>query len=406
MTRERTPQRWSRAATLALATAAALALAGCGGGSTEVQVSASGSAQWSWQLPAGFPEPKVPADNAMSADKVQLGRFLFYDRRLSGNGTQSCSSCHLQSKAFTDGLAVAVGSTGEFHPRNAQSLVNVAYSPTLTWANPALTALEAQMLVPLFGTQPVEMGINDSNKAQVLGRLSGDAAYPSLFSAAFPGEAAPVNWTNVIKAISAFQRSLVSGDSQYDRYLQGKATLDAAETRGMNLFFGEKAECFHCHGSFNFNNQTLHTASRLVETPFHNTGLYNIDGNGGFPVPNRGVFELSGKPSDMGKFRAPSLRNVAVTAPYMHDGSVADLVEVLAFYAAGGRVIASGPHAGDGRANPHKDGLIQNISLTEQDQADIIAFLRTLTDEDLLTNPRFSDPFAASAKAAPRGAGQ
>ncbi len=391
----------ARVATLA----AALALSACGGGgSTEVLVSASSSSQWSWQLPYGFPEPKVPGDNAMSADKVQLGRFLFYDRRLSGNGAQSCSSCHLQSKAFTDGLPLAIGSTGEVHPRNAQSIVNVAYSPTLTWANPALTELEVQMQVPLFGTRPVEMGINDDNKAQVLARLSGDGAYPALFAAAFPGESAPVNFTNVVKAIAAFQRSLVAGDSKYDRYLQGKATLDAAETRGMNLFFGEKAECFHCHGSFNFNNQIVHSASRGVDITFHNTGLFNIGGTGDFPSPNRGLFESTGKAADMGKFRAQSLRNVAVTGPYMHDGSIATLTEVLAFYAAGGRNIPSGPHAGDGRANPFKDGLIKNISLTEQDQADIVAFLRTLTDEDLLTNPKFSDPFASSQSAVRREA--
>lgn len=164
----------------------------------------------------------------------------------------------------------------------------------------------------------------------------------------------------------------------------------------MNLFFGEKAECFHCHSSFNFNDQTVHAGSRMVETPFHNTGLYNIGGTGAFPEPNRGVYELTQLVKDMGKFRAPSLRNVEVTGPYMHDGSIATLEDVLDFYAAGGRNITSGPHAGDGRANPYKNDFINQINLTAQERADIVAFLKSLTDQDLLTNPKLSDPFATA----------
>ena len=375
----------------------ALLLAGCGGGgSTEVQVDRGSSSGWAWSLPAQFPVPRVPADNPMTADKVALGRFLFYDRRLSGNGTQACASCHVQSLAFTDGRITALGSTGQGHPRNAQHLGNVAYNPTLTWANNALTDLETQMLVPLFGTAPVEMGINDGNRAAVLARLQGDAAYPAMFGAAFPGEAAPVSWGNVVKAIAAFQRTLVSGNSKYDQYLRGQATLTDAEQRGLTLFFGEKAECFHCHGGINFNDQFVHASSRLTETPFHNTGLYNIGGTGAFPEPNRGLFELTALAADMGKFRAPSLRNVEVTAPYMHDGTIATLAEVLAFYAAGGRVISSGPHAGDGRSNPFKDPLVSRITLDAQEREDLVAFLKTLTDHEFLTDPRLSDPFAAA----------
>lgn len=376
-------------------------LSACGGGGTSVQDTPTTTASgWTFATPAFFPAPLDSASNPTSSAKVALGRFLFYDQRLSGNGTQSCGSCHLQDKAFTDGLPTAMGSTGEHHPRNAQSLVNVVYNATLTWANPSLVTLERQMETPLFGDNPVEMGVNDANKAAVLARIANSNApgYASLFNTAFPGEASPVSWGNVIKAIASFQRSLLSGNSKYDRYLQKQAALNAAETRGMNLFFGEKAECFHCHGSFNFNEQVVHAASRVVETPFRNTGLYNIPGPDSFPFPNRGVFELTAQPSDMGKFRAPSLRNVAVTGPYMHDGSIATLPEVLDFYAAGGRNITSShptlaQYAGDGRANPNKDDLISLINLTEQDKADIVAFLNTLTDDTLLTNPQFADPF-------------
>lgn len=393
----------ARRAVLGAAGLAALvaAVACGGGGGTTLEEQRSSSGDWRWALPAHMPEPQVPADNPMSQAKVELGRFLFYDRRLSGNGLQSCASCHHQDKAFSDGRLVPLGSTGEAHPRNAQHLGNVVFNATLTWANPSLVTLERQMETPLFGTDPVEMGLNDANLADVLARLAADtgtaavADYPRRFAEAFPADSAPLGWGNVIKAIAAFQRSLVSAGSRYDQWLEGRTTLTPQELRGMQLFFGEKAECFHCHGSFNFNDQIVHAKSRLVETPFHNTGLYNVGGTGAFPEPNRGVFELSARAEDMGRFRAPSLRNVEVTGPYMHDGTVATLAEVLRFYAAGGRHNTSGPHAGDGRANPFKSDLVTLIDLNDQEQADIVAFLKTLTDHEFLANPRHANPFPA-----------
>jgi cytochrome c peroxidase len=369
-----------------------VSLWGCGGNSVSVSDGTQGT--WSWALPPNFPTPRVPADNPMNEAKVELGRFLFYDRRLSGNGTQACASCHHQDKAFTDGRALAIGSTGEMHPRSAQGLANVAYNTTLTWANPSLLSLEAQAQVPLFGERPVEMGINDSNVAEVLARIQNDPAYPGRFAAAFPGTAAPISWGNITRAIAAFQRTLISGNSRYDQFLQGKATLTPSEQRGLTLFNSEKAECFHCHGGFNFNDQVVHASTQVIDTPFHNTGLYNIGGTGAFPLGNQGLFEFTDKPADRGKFRAQSLRNVGVTAPYMHDGSITTLEEVLDFYAAGGRNITSGPHAGDGRLNPNKSELISRIDLTAQEKADLVAFLKTLTDHDFLTNPKFANPFA------------
>lgn len=376
---------------------------GCGGAGTELHDSGAQSAQWDWRadagLPAAFPVPAVPEDNPMTRAKVALGRFLFYDKRLSGNGQQACAGCHHQNKAFTDGLATAIGSTGQSHPRNAQGLGNVAFHSTLTWANPLLLTLERQMEVPLFGENPVEMGVNNANQQAVLDRLAADANYPTLFAQAFPGQDSSTlfSWKNVIFAIASFQRSIVSANSRYDRWQRGDISLTEAEQRGMNLFNGEKAECFHCHSDFNFNDQVRYAGGPAVANPpFHNTGLYNIDGLGGFPFPNRGVFEVTTVASDMGKFRAPSLRNVAVTAPYMHDGSKATLEAVLDHYASGGTVTPSGPNAGDGRANPYKSDLISRISLSEQDKADLIAFLKTLTDDSLLTDPRLADPFAAT----------
>ena len=398
----RTLHRVAVACALGGAGLLALNLSGCGGSQTTLTdtTPAANAQGWRWVLPAFFPLPRDDAQNPTSAARVELGRRLFYDVRLSGNGTQSCGSCHQQDKAFTDGLPVAIGSTGERHPRNSQSLVNVVYSPTLTWANPSLVRLEQQMEVPLFGEHPVEMGVTDASKPLILQRLHQDAQYPGLFAAAFAKT--DWGWPEVIAAIASFERSIVSADSRYDRYLQGRATLSAAETRGMNLFFGENAECFHCHGSFNFNDQTLHANSPSVDTPFHNTGLYNVDGQGSYPEGNRGVFELSGRTQDMGRFRAPSLRNVAVTAPYNHDGSVATLAAVVANYAAGGRVIPAGqPHAGDGRSNPYKDDLIVRINLSEAEQQDIVAFLQTLTDETVLVDPRFANPFVPAGSTRP-----
>jgi cytochrome c peroxidase len=349
--------------------------------------------RWAWSLPPGMPEPRVPASNPMTRGRVAIGHRLFYDVRLSGNETQSCSTCHRPELAFTDGRTTSVGSTGETLPRNAPSIVDSAYHSTLTWANPALTSLEKQMEVPLFATHPVELGVNDKNKGSVLRRIREDGWYAKRFPQVFRKTRHPVSWTNVIRSIAAFERSIVSADSKYDRYLEGKVDLSAEERRGMNLFMGEDAECSHCHGSFLFDDQDIYVGSPEERPKFHNTGIYNVGETGEYPYPNRGLYEITGKPGDMGAFRAPSLRNVARTGPYMHDGSVATLREVVDNYAAGGRDITEGPYAGDGRKNPHKDPLISGIDLSEQDRRDLVAFLTTLTEPDFAKDPRFADPF-------------
>jgi cytochrome c peroxidase len=369
-----------------------LGLTSCGGGSPSDTATVKTS-PWAWALPSSFPVPAVPTDNPMAEAKVDLGRFLFYDKRLSGNGTQACAGCHFQDKAFTDGFAVSKGSTGELTARNSQPLGNVAYNPTITWANPSLVVLERQMEVPLFGENPVEMGITDSNKVAVLQRFSGAALYAPKFAAAYPGQANPVTWGNIINAIAAFQRALISGNSKYDQVDMGNAVFSASEQRGKDLFFGTEAGCTQCHSGFNFNDQVIDAYSQAVKKPFHNIGLYNVGGTGAYPEPNRGVMELSGLFKDMGAFRAPSLRNVEVTAPYMHDGSVDTLEAVLDVIADGGRNIVGGANAGDGRLNPFKSPLVKPLALTTQDKADLVAFLKTLTDHEFLGNPRFSDPF-------------
>lgn len=364
------------------------------GGSPVAAAALAQPAPYDWQLPRGFPEPRVPADNPMSEAKVHLGRLLFYDRRLSGNQTFSCGNCHLQSRAFADPLPRGVGSTGEVHPRGAMGLANIAYAPVLTWANPNIRTLEQQAMLPMFGETPVELGLA-GREQELLARLAADSAYPRLFRAAFPHEEGAITVRRVTQAIAAFERTLISGRAPYDRYLAGDSTaITAAARRGEELFFSEKLECFHCHGGFNFTNTVDYKGKGFVEIEFHNTGLYNVDGKGAYPTENPGVREHTGDPEDMGKFKAPSLRNIALTAPYMHDGSVRTLDAVLDHYAAGGRTIAAGPRRGVGRRNPYKSSFVKGFTLTPRERRDVLAFLHSLTDSVFVSDPRFADPFA------------
>ncbi len=365
--------------------------AGCGD-------SEAASGAWVWDLPETVPPPRVPEDNPMSEAKVELGRFLFYDTKLSGNQTQSCGSCHQQALAFTDRLAQAEGSTGEEHPRSSMSVANAGYAASLTWANPAVVRLEDQALVPMFGTDPVELGL-EGMEDELLRRLRDDERYPEMFAEAFPKALDPISLDSITKAIAAFQRALLSFDSRYDRWNEGDETaLTASEQRGMALFFGgstaagatDALECFHCHGGFLLSQSVDHDGNEFNQQTFFNNGLYNLDEDGSYPEGNEGLFDITNDPADKGKFKPPSLRNIAVTAPYMHDGSIATLEEVVEHYARGGRLLESG----DGKENPNKSSFIKGFFINEQEKADLIAFLHALTDDDLLTNPAFSDPFA------------
>ena len=347
-----------------------------------------------WNLPPGFPSPEVPEDNPMTWPKVELGRALFYDTRLSGNGTFACASCHDQAKAFTDGLAQPSGSTGEMHRRSSMGLANVAYASTLTWANDVIGSLEEQALIPMFGETPVELGLVGM-EAELLGRLRGEEFYRDAFREAFPEADDPIQLASITRAIASFQRSLISGDSPYDRYASGDDpdAISASAKRGLDLFFSERTECFHCHGGFNFSDSTNHAGTVFRERNFHNNALYNVDGQGGYPATDQGLVEVSLDPIDMGRFKAPSLRNIAVTAPYMHDGSLATLDEVIDHYAAGGRKIESGPNTGNGAASPLKSEFVTGFLITEQEREDLKAFLESLTDERFLTNPAHANPW-------------
>jgi len=342
-----------------------------------------------WGLPSWVPEPVVPAHNPMSTAKVELGRHLFYDPRLSANQQMACATCHHQDKAFTDGLARSPGITGESAPRNAQSLANVAYMPTLTWANPLLTDLEVQALIPLFGEHPVEMGMA-GREQELFARLAADTTYARLFALAFPAEAAQgagalYSLSTLTKALAAFQRSLVSFNSPYDRYRYGNQpnAISPAAKRGEELFFGERMECYHCHGGFLFSDNIQHSRLPFPELGFHHTGLYNTDGRGTYPKGHEGLQDITTRADDHGLFRTPSLRNVAVTAPYMHDGRFFSLSQVLEHYTSG----ISGSYL------EKVDSLLRKkITLSQQEKFDLLSFLYTLRDDSLLQSKRYALP--------------
>lgn len=336
---------------------------------------------YDWNLPSGFPLPVVPADNPMTKGKVELGRRLFYDTRLSKNQTQSCASCHRQELAFTDGLARGVGSTGAVHPRSSMSLANVAYAPTITWANPLLLTLERQAQVPIFGEDPVELGHTSTPELEA--RLVSEPIYVELFAKAFPDDTKPIVLANALKALASFQRTLISANSPFDRFSRGDGSaISEAAKRGSTLFQSEKFECFHCHVAPLFTDHATWIGKPFTDRPYHNTGLYDVDGAGAYPFPNTGVEAITKSAADMGRFKAPSLRNIAVTAPYMHDGSIATLEEVLDHYVAGGRT-----------ASPIKDPLLVPLVVTAEERADVVAFLESLTDEEFLKDPKHSDPW-------------
>lgn len=347
-----------------------------------------------WRLPAGFPRPSVPADNPMTPEKVELGRHVFYDKRLSDNQTFSCATCHKQSLAFADERPVGFGSTGQFHTRGAMSLANVAYSPTLTWANPLVTELERQAQVPIFGDDPIELGMTSIDEVE--SRFRPVPRYQELFAAAFPGSAEPITMANLLKALAAFERTILSGNSPYDKYSNGLDDAALSESAKRGLVFvttneDHRFECNHCHGGFNFSDHvTWEGLEQAGESPpYHQTGLYDLDGKGRYPDPNTGVFNTSLNPDDMGKFKAPTLRNVALTPPYMHDGSIPTLSDVLDHYSKGGRAHNAAM----------TDPLLKAFAITAQERADVIAFLESLTDEELLNDPAFSDPWPAEVNA-------
>jgi len=334
----------------------------------------------------------VDAANVFARDKAELGRYLFYDRRLSVNNTKSCASCHAPQFSFTDSYTRSIGALGDLHQRNARPLINIVFQRYLTSADSSLHYPEQQMNNPMLNIHPVELGIA-GNEATILAKIKNDTFYNSRLRHIFPGENDPFTLKNIQYCISCFVRTIISFNAPYDKYVQGdQAALTGLQKEGMQLFFGPQLNCSSCHGGSNFSTPSIKDAAGNTQYYF-NTGLYNVDGRGNYPAYDQGLIETTKQPADMGCYRVPTLRNLAFTAPYYHDGSAATLEEVITAYANGGRIVATGIYKGNGTANPHKNKLIHGFNLTSRQRTALTAFLFSLTDSTIIKNPAFANPF-------------
>ena len=322
---------------------------------------------YNFKIPAGYPRPVEPAENPTTVEGARLGRFLFYDKQLSLNNSISCASCHIQEYAFSDPKKYSVGAFGEETRRHSMALVNVSFNPftRFFWDGRAKT-LEDQVLHPI--RDPVEMSFHVQG---VVDRLQQDPRYPPMFEKAF-GDG-KIDSGRIAKALAQFVRTLVSFDSRYDRWIQGRGTLDSIEIRGLQLIQDRfKGDCFHCHNA----------EDRLFcNYQFINNGLdYEHQWT------DLGLFETTGNPNDKARFKTPTLRNVAVSGPFMHDGRFKTIDEVLIdHYLTGGKI------------SPTIDPMMEfagiGLNLSPNDVIAIKKFLLSLTDSTFLTNPEFASPF-------------
>jgi len=299
------------------------------------------------EAPPGFPTLVLPEENPTTEEGIALGRMLYYDTQLDGVSDRACAQCHHQSTSFTSSNAVGI-----------LPHVNLGWATTFLWDGLISGSLEDIMTFEV--EHFFETDVNT---------LAADPVYPEMFFAAFGST--EVTTEHAAYALAQFQRTLVSADSPYDRYFQGAYTLTEAEARGMTVFYTEKGDCFHCH------------ATRLfTDNLFHNNGLDL--------VPERlGLADVTGLDADVGKFKTATLRNIALTAPYMHDDRFATLEDVVDFYSEG-LVISD-------TIDPLMKGAPNGgVQLSEDEKSDLVAFLKTLTDSTFITNSALSDPTSAS----------
>lgn len=318
-------------------------------------------------IPSNFPAMEIPIDNPMTKEGVALGRRLFYEPLLSANGSQSCSSCHQQINGFSDSKRFSSGIDGIQGNRNAMALFNLGWSPTLFWDGRSMS-LEHQALDPIVDT--LEMHDTWSNVAD---KLNAHSVYPDLFKKAFGIN--EIDSSYVVMAIAQFERTLISGNSKWDQWTRGEVTFTEQELKGWDLFnkdrtdFAAGADCFHCHSAPHFTDFT-----------FHNNGL---DSDESFS--DLGLYQTTRSDFDKAKFKTPTLRNIEVTGPYMHDGRFETLEEVLDHYNFGGHFSST--------IDPLMKNMGEGLLLSEADKEALLAFLKTLTDDEFLTNPEFGNPF-------------
>ncbi|MFK7972480.1 MAG: cytochrome-c peroxidase [Bacteroidia bacterium] len=306
------------------------------------------------EAPEGFPDMPVPDNNTFSQARWDLGKKLFFDPVMSVDSSISCASCHKPSLAFSDNLRFSPGVENRPGVRNSPSLANVGYHPYFTREG-GVPTLEMQVFVPI--QEHNEFAFNMVLLAR---RLEADSTYVRMAREAYNRE--PDAFV-ITRSLACFERSLISGYSPYDQYVSYDNTkaLSKAQQRGMDLFFSDKTNCSSCHGGFNFTNYE-----------FENNGLYD-------EYADVGRLRLTGDEADRALFKVPSLRNIALTAPYMHDGSMNSLSRIVAHYVSGGA------------DNPQKNPLIRPLTLTGQEQDDLVEFLTSLTDETFVQNPLFSN---------------
>lgn len=302
------------------------------------------------EIPTGFPDIEFPEDNEFTEARWTLGKALFYDNRLSLDSSISCASCHKVELAFSDDVAFSKGVANADGTRNAPTLANVAYHPYFTREGGVAT-LEMQVLVPIQEHNEFDFNIIEIGK-----RLENDSIYQRMSREAYNR---PFDYYVITRAIANFERSLVSGNSVWDKKQRGETTLNSDALKGENLFFSNRTNCSACHGGFNFTNYQ-----------FENNGLYTN-------YSDMGRKRLTSSDADFAKFKVPTLRNIALTAPYMHDGSVVSLTDVIEHYNTGGK------------ENTQKSSLVKPLNLTEKEKKYLLAFLESLTDENFIKNPNF-----------------
>lgn len=301
-------------------------------------------------IPAGFPTPEIPADNALTQERVDLGKKLFFDKALSLDSSISCASCHKQELAFTDANPISIGIKGRKGFRNSPTLVNMAWQPYF-FAEGGSPSLELQMVGPI--EEHNEMGFNF---ALAIKRLAQDSEYQRLAQEAYDREFGAFV---MMRSMAAFERTLVSGNSAFDKFYyqnQANALTDAAK-RGWELFSSDKASCTSCH-----------PAPLFTDFSIQNIGLSNYENDPGL---YRGTVDSA----DIGKFKVPSLRNIALTGPYMHDGRMNSLEDVIAHFDQGGS-----NHA-------NQSEKVRPLNLTEAEKSDLLAFLKSLTDTEFIQRP-------------------
>lgn len=302
-----------------------------------------------FEIPKGFPAILVPSDNEYTEARWMLGKKLFFDTSLSADGKISCASCHHPGKAFSDTVAVSPGSGGNLGTRNSPTLANVGYHPYFMREG-GVPTLEMQVLVPVE-----EHAEFNHHILKITEKLAGNPEYQKLAGQSYNQ---PISPYVITRAIANFERTIISGSSSYDQYLSyGKTSALSEDAKaGMALFFSEKTHCSVCHAGFNLTNYS-----------FQNNGLYEI-----YADPGRA--RLTGNPGDMALFKVPTLRNIAVTGPYMHDGSIKNLSEVIDHYNSGGK------------NHNHKSPLIKPLGLTNTEKRQLVQFLESLTDSHFLNN--------------------